>query len=127
MHNTRYSSDETCRLAGVTYRQLDHWCTKDVFGNHVQFLQSGHRREFTWDDVTVAYVLSVLHRDLISLDGRKNVSLGSNTALYRKIAELVRDKGMHDTYVVRIGDNSRLTIEVDFTDLMSRSREKTQV
>lgn len=125
MNERIFSSNETYCIAGITYRQLDHWCTKDVFGDHVKYVQSGNSREFTLCDVIVAYVVGVFHRDLTELDGRKSVALGANTALYRKIADKVREIGLRDTYVVVFG-NSRLTIEVDSTELMSRYHDLCQ-
>lgn len=116
---TPFSSEDVYTLADVTYRQLDHWCTNDVYGSHVVRLGSGRRREFTWDDVVVTYVLGVYYHDVSTLEG---YTMGTYTAMYKKIAEQVRQRGMRYTFTVRLGKYTTFTIEIDYTDLLARLR-----
>src|SRR2546425_923244 len=55
-----FTSAEVCRLAGISYRQLDHWVTRDwVGGDQAANPGSGYARRFTQADVDRARELSV--------------------------------------------------------------------
>jgi DNA-binding transcriptional MerR regulator len=44
-------ADDACRLTGVSYRQLDHWCTLGVFGRILRGEGKGRPRLFSETDL----------------------------------------------------------------------------
>lgn len=63
-----YSALEACRLAGCTYRQLDHWCRCAVFGpEHVEGGGPGSRRHFTAGEIEAIAVVTRLARSAAGL------------------------------------------------------------
>ena len=45
--------------AGITYRQLDHWCHGGIL-HPIGGTGSGYQREFTASEVEIAQIMSVL-------------------------------------------------------------------
>lgn len=62
MSETFVPSQEVARRAGVTYRQLDYWCSSDLFGDDKVGRGSGTRRRFTKVDVELATLLGEVSR-----------------------------------------------------------------
>lgn len=57
------TSREVCRVAGVTYRQVDHWCRRGLLPRVVEPVPgSGYHREFSTGDALDAAVLGELAR-----------------------------------------------------------------
>lgn len=83
-----YSTKEVATLAGVTYRQVDHWCSKGVLGeDFAKPLGSGHSRTFTEEDVLAIIACGFIFNFIVKVTGNRNSSL----ALYRRIASDSRD------------------------------------
>jgi hypothetical protein len=61
---------EVLRLAGCSYRQLDHWCRTYQMCEHDEDPGSGHARRFTWAEAKAFRCLTVL--------GRHGVMVGSH-------------------------------------------------
>ncbi len=57
-----YSSDEACRLAGITYRQADYWTRRGLIEPMAPATGSGSRRRWSAQDVLV---LRVIHRLMV--------------------------------------------------------------
>lgn len=56
-----YSSPQACKLADVTYRQLDYWCRIGLVGPSVRVASgSGSQRGFSRDDVVQVMVAKAL-------------------------------------------------------------------
>lgn len=57
MYTTHQMTEET----GLSYRQIDYWCRRGIFGKgHEDFVGQGHRRVFTAEEQILARHLSVL-------------------------------------------------------------------
>lgn len=52
-----FSSDQVCRLTGVTYRQLDHWTRTGTISPAIDAQGSGSRRRWTQRHVCAVHVL----------------------------------------------------------------------
>jgi len=48
------------RIAGITYRQLDYWCRQGIIEPTVGAVGSGSRREFSRDEVRLAWAMAQL-------------------------------------------------------------------
>jgi DNA-binding transcriptional MerR regulator len=59
---TTYSSAQVCKLAGVTYRQLDYWVRQGLIEPTVAARGSGSKRRWTWDDIERARRLRLAAR-----------------------------------------------------------------
>lgn len=81
-----YSTHQTAVLAGVTFRQLDHWSRRGVLGE-MDTPGSGRRRRFNDDDVRLFRVLGRVSSMAMSLFG--TIHAGS-TELYAEIASVLR-------------------------------------
>lgn len=77
-------------LAGVTYRQLDHWSRQGVFPWHDLTPGSGRRRQWDSDDIRIAGVL----RAWIEMVGHS-----TSTNDLRGLAVVARDH--RDGYAIR--------------------------
>jgi DNA-binding transcriptional MerR regulator len=57
----RFSAEEVTELAGVTYRQLDHWIRNNhLTADHLKDLGSGHPRSFSLSDLVEVAVMQAL-------------------------------------------------------------------
>src|SRR4029077_11105979 len=57
----RFSAEEVTELAGITYRQLDHWIRNNhIQGEHLKDLGQGHARSFNLSDVVEIAVMQAL-------------------------------------------------------------------
>ena len=52
-----FSSKDTCRLVGISYRQLDYWATKELFVPTEQASGSGSRRKYSYSDLVKLRVI----------------------------------------------------------------------
>jgi len=58
MHSDQmFSSKDTCRLVGISYRQLDYWATKGLFVPTEQASGSGSRRKYSYSDLVKLRVI----------------------------------------------------------------------
>lgn len=90
---------QLCTYADITYRQLDHWCTKGwlvPMGRQSQNPGSGRQREFTQKQADKARIMSCL------------TSIGIATEKAEKIAEYHISK---DAKRIYIGHGVTLLIE----------------
>jgi hypothetical protein len=59
--NDTLTSTEVCRVAGITYRQLDAWTRAGILTSSVQSAEgSGSRRRFSRHDALVATAIGLL-------------------------------------------------------------------
>lgn len=76
-----YTSAEVCRLAGISFRQLDYWDRTHLFSPSVQSAAgSGSRRRYSVDDLEAVKLIAFLVDAGISLsrirrDGHPQVTL----------------------------------------------------
>jgi hypothetical protein len=83
-----YTSVEAMRIARITYRQLDHWCTYGLFGEERRGAGSGNRRPpYTAEDVVVMGALARVSAAFAEVDRRN----GASVVLLRQIAQIVRE------------------------------------
>jgi hypothetical protein len=83
-----YSTVQALRHSGATYRQLDHWCTYDLFGEERRGAGSGNRRPpYTIEDVVVMGALARVSSAFAAVDRRN----GASVELLRQVADLVRE------------------------------------
>lgn len=69
------------QFAGITYRQLDHWCRLGVFGTHNVGIGHGHHRRFDLEDLRLAVI-----------GGRLARTRGSYVvATLTRVADVLRD------------------------------------
>ena len=52
-----FSSKDTCRIVGISYRQLDYWATKGLFVPTEQASGSGSRRKYSYSDLVKLRVI----------------------------------------------------------------------
>ena len=52
-----FSSKDTCRIVGISYRQLDYWATKGLFVPTEQASGSGSRRKYSYSDLVALRVI----------------------------------------------------------------------
>ncbi len=68
MTETGFSAENAKRLAGITYRQLDHWAKTRLVGSSVrQAGGKGSRRAYSFQDVVALRVVAELRRAGLSL------------------------------------------------------------
>jgi MerR HTH family regulatory protein len=104
-----FPSEETARLAGISYRQLDYWCREGALGPELQRpLGSGRRRRFTAQDLTALRAVRRASEAFAELMGREG-RYGS-VALYREIVAQVR-AGAGDIRF-RLADQVELSIDI---------------
>lgn len=66
---TAYSSNEVCNISSITYRQLDYWIRTGIVRPSINDgFGSGHRRQFSHDDLIILKVLKHLLDAGISLE-----------------------------------------------------------
>lgn len=92
--NRTYGGPEAATLAGVTYRQLDHWIGLGLLSGHRN--GTGNRRRFTLDDLEVIHATGAL------------VNAGFIPGAAFTIAEAISRDGC---YQATHGDIYRVTIE----------------
>lgn len=69
MTETAYSSDEVCRLTGVSFRQLDHWANSDLISPSIRATSgSGDPRRWSLPDVQTIRVIKRLVDAGVSLE-----------------------------------------------------------
>jgi len=78
-----FTSDEACRLAGVSYRQADYWVRLGLIEPMVQATGSGSRRRFCLEDVVALRVVHLLMRHRLPQETIREVlgSLGADKPL----------------------------------------------
>lgn len=96
---------ESCR--GLTYRKLDHWCRRGVFGADMMRPGSGSSRDFTSED---AYIAKVLGRVSLAMDEWSD-GRGGCVPIYAAIATDLRS-GSRDITIV-LSDGVRLSVNVN--------------
>ena len=52
-----FSSKDTCRIVGISYRQLDYWATKGLFVPTEAASGSGSRRKYSYSDLVKLRVI----------------------------------------------------------------------
>lgn len=97
MSSSTFSSPETHRIAGITYRQLDYWIRTGLVRPSKDAEGSGSRREFTYRDLIAVRAIAALKANGVSLQAIRKVQ-----------AALVRFRGSDEA--LRTG---RLVIEQD--------------
>lgn len=63
MNGPLYESTQVCEIAGITYRQLDHWLHRNYVTPGRHLTGSGSRRGFTTDEVRHIAIMGRLVRD----------------------------------------------------------------
>jgi len=85
MSSNTFSSPETHRIAGISYRQLDYWIRTKLVRASKDAKGCGTRREFTYRDLVAVRAIAALKAAGVSLQ-----------AIRRVQAELVRFAGNDD-------------------------------
>lgn len=62
MSGPHFNSYDVCRMAGITYRQLDYWVRTNLLAPSVPSAGSGTGRRWTGDDVRRAKIVGLLMR-----------------------------------------------------------------
>jgi DNA-binding transcriptional MerR regulator len=97
MNRNTFSSPETHRIAGISYRQLDYWIRTKLVRPSKDADGCGSRREFTYRDLIAVRAIAALKANGVSLQAIRKVQ-----------AALVRFRGSDEA--LRTG---RLVIEQD--------------
>lgn len=102
------SADLIAATPGLTYRMLDFWCHKGVFGDRVSAGSgSGYRRNFTAQDLAIARVLARFSVTFGEWTGRR----GGPVEIYRAIADQMRS-GNTAVAIVELGGGVTLSVDV---------------
>lgn len=85
-----YGATSSAQLAGISYRQIDHWEREGVLKPSVQEAKgSGKSRQYSADDIRVLAVLAELSRLGARLQNLRAAAVTIRTALYQEPRWLV--------------------------------------
>lgn len=102
-----FSSQEVCLLAGLTYRQLDHWCRKGAITPSVDTGQGmGTARRWSISDADALGAIVQVARDLASLQSKARMPI----ELVERIWEAWHAAGESRDIVIEVGT---IAIEIE--------------
>lgn len=114
----RFTSQEVIRLTGITPRQLQWWDERGV----VRPERDGHRRLYSFNQLTEMAVICELRRKGFSLQGVRKVMRFLDREFGTGLAEIMS----HDSELHLLSDGKRLYLETDAHQIVDILKNSAQ-
>lgn len=114
----RFTSQEVIRLTGITPRQLQWWDERGV----VRPERDGHRRRYSFNQLTEVAVICELRRKGFSLQGVRKVMHFLDREFGKGLAEIMS----HDSELHLLSDGKRLYLETDAHQIVDILKNSAQ-
>lgn len=96
-----FRGPQVCRLAGITYRQLDYWARTDLIRPSIADARgSGTQRRYSRNDVTLLAVIAHL------------LDAGSSLTACREAIAYLRDRPLVGDVVLAVGSSGPRLVEM---------------